>query len=152
PTTVCNRTVYHADGTPADAKSPAKPGEAVTVHLYGLGKTIPAAATGATSPSNTGLTDLLDHPRVQAALLKDFGNALSSTPRSFRSQDPGAIMADNVAGSLLPGQIGVYQLSISIPQSASPSLACGGEIHTNTVLIVSTSQGSESTAFCIKPD
>ncbi|MBI3933562.1 MAG: TIGR03118 family protein [Acidobacteria bacterium] len=45
--------ITHGDGTPVDASSPARQGEAVVIYLTGLGQTTPAALTGALAAGTT---------------------------------------------------------------------------------------------------
>jgi hypothetical protein len=145
---ICSRSVYHADGTPADQKSPAKGGETVTIYAYGLGVPSPTVATGVASPSGAIVTGLLEHPRVVATLEKDFLNALSSTPRTFANSPAGADILPVVFAGLVPGQIGMYQLNVRLPSAVS-SYPCGGEVRSNAVLSIATLQGSEVMALCV---
>lgn len=147
---ICSRTVYHADGTPADEKTPAKGGETVTVYAFGLGVPSPSVATGVASPSGAIVTDLLEHPRVVATFQKDFLNALSSTPRTFASSPAGGEILPVVFAGLVPGQIGMYQLNVRLPSAVS-SFPCGGEVRSNAVLSIATLQGSEVIALCVQP-
>ncbi len=150
PESVCNRQVYHADGAPADEKAPAKGGETILVYAYGLGKTTATVATGVLSPPDAVLTDLVGHPRVWAEFQKDFLNALSSTPRMLVYGPTGNDFLPVMFAGLVPGQVGMYQLNIRLPPLASP-YPCGGDVHSNAVLTVTTLQGTEGIALCIQP-
>ena len=152
PSSVCNRQVYHADGTPVDEKSPAGPGETVKVYAYGLGTTDPQVPSGVESPSGAAVTDLLGSPRVTAPFQLNFLNALSSGPRlqnvGFSADTP---VLPVTPAALAPGQIGAYQLNVSLPLSLSSYFLCGGEVHTNAILTIRTSQGSEGISLCVQP-
>ena len=145
----CRRSVYHADGTVADANAPAKPGETIVVYAYGLGKTNANTVAGAAASSAAPVTDLLGAPRLAATLLKDFLNTSSSSPRVFAdSRTLGDVIPIAYAG-LMPGGVGVYQVNITLPQDLT-SYPCGGGVHSNSVLNVTSLQGTESIALCIQ--
>lgn len=145
----CQRSVYHADGTVADVNAPAKPGETVVVYAYGLGTTIANTVAGAAPTSAAPVTDLLGAPRLAAALLKDLLNASSSSPRVFAdSRTLGDVIPIAYAG-LMPGGVGVYQVNITLPQDPT-SYSCGGNVRSNSVLNVTSLQGTESIALCIQ--
>ena len=151
PDSICNRQVYHADGTPADENAPAKGGETVTVYVYGLGQTSPAAITGAASPSGTAITGVQGYPRVDAPFQRNFLNALSSAPRTYTAPPADAVILPVTAAGLVPGQIGLYQLSIPLPLPLSSFYPCGDDVHSNATLSIRTSQGSEGIALCVQP-
>jgi hypothetical protein len=141
--------VYHADGTVADVKAPAKPGETVVVYAYGLGATNATAVAGTAATSAVPVTDLLGAPRLIAALQKDFLNASSSSPRVFAdSRNLGDVIPIAFAG-LMPGGVGIYQVNITLPQDLT-LYPCGGDVHANSVLNLSSLQGTESIALCIQ--
>jgi hypothetical protein len=145
----CQRSVYHADGTVADEKAAARPGETVVVYAYGLGTTNANAVAGTAVTSAVPVTDLLGAPRLIAALQKDILNASSSTPRTFAdSRYLGDIIPIAFAG-LIPGGVGVYQVNITLPQDLN-SYPCGGDVHSNAVLNLSSLQGTELVALCVQ--
>jgi len=150
-TSVCDRHAYHANGQAISANDPAKPSEVVVVYAYGLGQVSGGLTTGDLSPAGSTLADLPN--RVKAS----FGtvvNALSSGPRFLSSNDSATPSASIQFAGLTPGQIGLYQLNIPIPESldlAGPCGGLGGFIRTNATLRVTTSQGSEGLAICVQP-
>jgi hypothetical protein len=144
---VCNRHVYHSDGRIVDEQAPAKAGEAVAVYLYGLAQTSPPAQTGQGSPVGAAVTDLLGHTRVAAWFQKDFLNASSSSPRAYTSSSD-AVPATITSAGLFRGQVGIYQVNLTLPDVVSSTFPCGGDVHSNAILSISTSQGSEGIAIC----
>jgi hypothetical protein len=145
----CQRSVYHTDGTVADENAPARPGETVVVYAYGLGTTNANAVAGTAATSAVPVTDLLGAPRLLAALQKNFLNASSSTPRRFAdSRTLGDVIPIAFVG-LMPGGVGVYQVNITLPQDLT-SYPCGGEAHSNSLLNLSSLQGTESIALCVQ--
>jgi hypothetical protein len=145
----CQRSVYHADGTVADENAAARPGETVVVYAYGLGTTNANVVAGTAATSAVPVTELLGSPRLVAALQKDFVNASSSTPRTFAdSRNLGDVIPIVFAG-LMPGGVGVYQVNITLPQDLN-SYPCGGDVHSNAVLNLSSLLGTESVALCVQ--
>ncbi|MBZ5621920.1 MAG: hypothetical protein LAQ69_24815 [Acidobacteriia bacterium] len=149
---VCNRHIYHADGRIVDEQSPVKASEAVSVYLYGLGQTSPAAQTGLESPVGAAVTDLLGHSRVAAWLQKDFYNALSSSPRAYPGpgSSPDSVPVLITSAGLFRGQVGVYQVNLTLPDVLTSAFPCGGTVHSNALLTIATSQGSEGIALCVE--
>jgi len=145
----CQRSVYHADGTVADENAPAKPGETVVVYAYGLGTTGANTVAGTAATAAAPVSDLLGAPRLVAALQKDFLNASSSSPRIFAdSRTLGDVIPIAFTG-LMPGGVGVYQVNITLPQDLT-AYPCGGEVHSNSVLNLTSLQGTESIALCVR--
>lgn len=152
PTSTCDRVIYHADGTRVTASAPAVAGEALTVRAYGLGRTSPAVETGQPSPMGTSLAGQAGGiPRVRLRFLNSPANAPSNLPRYFNAADLNDPNLVTATGGLVPGAVGLYQVNVPLPQSFTPQLACGPEVHANAILIVLTSQGSEQVSFCVKP-
>jgi hypothetical protein len=52
---------------------------------------------------------------------------------------------------LTPGQTGLYQLNIRVPETFEPKLPCGPEVSSNAVAWVTTALGSELVPFCVAP-
>jgi len=95
------------------------------------------------------VSDLLGAPRLVAALQKDFLNASSSSPRVFAdSRTLGDVIPIEFTG-LMPGGVGVYQVNITLPQDLT-AYPCGGEVHSNSVLNLTSLQGTESIALCVR--
>jgi hypothetical protein len=95
-------------------------------------------------------TNLLGHSRVVAELQRDFLNAISSSPRRLvDTPTSNEFLPVDFAG-LVPGQIGMYQLNIRLPAQLS-SYPCGGDVRTNAIINVTTLQGTEAIALCVKP-
>ena len=144
----CDRLAFHGDTTPVNAGSPAYSGETVTVRLYGLGQTSPAAITGVAAQPGYVLADVLGSPRVRASLTP-FVNAIASAPRQGDSPGLYETPATISAVGLEAGSVGVYHLSVALPNGLSPVVPCGGSVRSNYVLNVITSQGVELIPLCI---
>jgi hypothetical protein len=144
----CDRVALHGDSTPVNAGSPASGSETITVRVYGLGQTSPAATTGAAAQPGYVLTDVSGSPRVRASLTP-FVNATASAPRQGDSPGLEETPPTLTAGGLEGGSVGVYQLSVALPKGLSPVVPCGGSVRSNYVLNVITSQGVELIPLCI---
>lgn len=92
---------------------------------------------------------LLDGPRVNLAAIP-----ASYSPED--SADPG--LPIEFVG-LTPGQIGLYQMNISIPRSFTATTSCGDPVFgqagigvaANAVLHITTYVGTQEVGFCWKP-
>jgi uncharacterized protein (TIGR03437 family) len=148
----CRRLLFHADGSAVSEKAPATRGETVIVYLWGLGVTSPRVPIGEASPPGVEVEQV---PGVQA-LRARFNNgartSLTAIPPFFSPEDandPGSPIA--FAG-LTPGQVGLYQMNIPVPQSLNPTTPCGGEIVANAVLHITTLYGAtQELGFCLRP-
>ena len=149
---VCDRQVFHSDGSVVTRNAPAKAGETLSVLSYGLGRTDPVVQTGHPSPDGAAITDLIPHsPRVALGMVPNFVNALSSAPRAaLNPEAPDATPLPITSASLVPHQIGIYQVSFVLPVPKDPIIPCGGDIRSNSLLLVTTSQGVEGIGFCLQ--
>jgi len=144
----CGRMVFHPDGRLVSAGSPAVKTETVHVFLYGMGQTSPAATTGIAAQPGYFLTDVLGSPRVRISFTP-FVNALVSAARHGDSSDPNEVPAAIIGATLKAGDVGIYELVITVPPSLPFTVACGGPVRSNYSLNVITSQGVEPVAVCI---
>ncbi|MBZ5607298.1 MAG: hypothetical protein LAP38_03500 [Acidobacteriia bacterium] len=154
----CSRVAFHGDGTQITGKSPARPGETIVVYLWGLGQTSPIVPSGEPSPPGVVLDQFPGVPGVRARFL-DGPTILTDIPAFYSPEDavdPGSPI-DFVG--LTPGQIGLYQINVAIPQSLIPTTSCGDlifgttdKIPANAVLHITTLySGTEELGFCLKP-
>ncbi len=145
PAADCQRRLYHADGRLVTADAPATVGETLIVYLHGLGPTQPRVPSGEAAPTGVNLPDA--SLRVLHVGLESLINAPNNLPRF---QDPG-MRFDNalVYAGLTAGQVGLYQMNIRIPDNYPVAVGCGGEIRTNIIAKVTTSQGTENLSFCV---
>ncbi len=146
---VCDRQAFHLDGRPVNEAAPATPGETISLQFFGLGQTSPPAATGVYSQPGMFLTDVLGYPRVTVTF-QPLVNAPSSIPRHAHTPDAKEVRSAIAGGALLGGAIGIYQLQVIFPESLEPPVPCGNGVHTNYVMNVITSQGTEQVAVCVQ--
>jgi uncharacterized protein (TIGR03437 family) len=150
-TSVCNRQAYHADGRLVSVAAPAAKGETIVVYAYGLGLPSFDVPAGTVSPEGAVLGDV--DTRVKASF-SPFLNTVNSVPRLFLADQNNLPSSPIVFGGLTPGQIGLYQLNIPIPQSLAPDYPCGafdGFVKSNTRLFITTIQGTEGFGICVQP-
>ena len=84
-------------------------------------------------------------------MVTNFVNALSSAPRvAFNPETSNATPLPITAASLLSGQIGIYKVSFTLPVPKDPIIPCGGDVRSNSLLFVTTSQGVEAIGLCVQ--
>jgi hypothetical protein len=149
---VCDRQVFHADGSVVTQSAPARAGEPLYVLSYGLGRTNPVVETGRPSPDGAVITDPIPNsPRVTLGLVTNFLNALNSAPRvAFDPQASHSTPLPITTASLLSQQIGIYQVGFTLPIPKDAVIPCGGDVKSNSVLEVMTSQGAEAIGLCVQ--
>ena len=150
---ICDRQVYHPDGSAVTSDTPAQIGETLFMLFYGLGRTDPPVPTGQPSPEGVAATDPIpNRPRLTLGMEANFLNALSSTPRAMLNPETANTTPVPITSALLmPGQIGIYKVSFTIPAPDAPVTPCGNEVRSNSLLLATTSQGVESIGLCIQP-
>jgi uncharacterized protein (TIGR03437 family) len=108
--------VTHADGTLLTAASPAKPGEVVVIYATGLGETVPPVPAGQVTPTPP--------PRAHNSFHLQFNFGPNAGPgRPYG--EPAALPKPEFVG-LTPGEVGVYQINVRIPDAIPPVPPCGG--------------------------
>ncbi|MBI1353149.1 MAG: hypothetical protein GC160_02300 [Acidobacteria bacterium] len=139
----CGGIVAHADGAPVTADAPAQAGETVVIYAYGLGTTTLDVATGEATPAtapgavNAGVETAFDFR----------ANALPSP--AYGGSAP-------LFAGLTPGQLGLYQINVRIPEEIPPAPACSLEtgVVSNLTIDVSveTSGGlsSDGAPICVE--
>ena len=148
PASVCGRMAFHANGTEVSETEPAQRGETITIYAYGLGITSPRVPTGTASPAGTALLDAVMR-QIKASFVILL-NAAPALPRYPETDNPNEANSTTFAG-LSPGQVGLYQINVRVPEDLPVPLPCGGQTRSNTLVKVATSQGVENVAICVAP-
>ena len=138
----CPPVVTHADGTLVSPPSPANPGEVVVVYGYGFGRTVSLPATGEAAP--TPALPLSRQLRVQF----DFRvNAGPSRPvRKSSTQTTDSVL---FAG-LTPGQAGLYQVNIKLPDEFPSVEPCGSDVDSNATITISGTDSFDGAPICVQ--
>jgi hypothetical protein len=139
----CPGIVTHADGSLVSGQSPARPGETIIIYAWGLGNTTPRVKTGELSPSPAPVLDLVGHPGGLGVELNFARNAAPSDPSGHVAFVP---------AFLTPGQIGLYQINVQLPDPFPSGLeACGGGIRSNLTINLRGVFSLDGAAFCAQP-
>jgi hypothetical protein len=148
------RAVTHADGTLVSAASPATAGELVVIYATGLGETDPDVPLGQATPDPPPLV------RKYFYLLFDFSpNARPRVPDHNPFARPFAPTPEFVG--LTPGQVGLYQINVRIPDTIPPVPPCrvdaveGVNVISNLTITVGTGasfyNNLDGAAICVAP-
>ena len=133
----CVSQVAHPDGTVVSLEQPARVGETLTMSLVGLGQPDQTVATGAASPQ----------PAVPVSEV-----LLSFDPRVNAS--PGMPVPDSAqpaSAQLLPGAVGIYQVTFTVPALPDGTPACGDSIQSNLAVSVGRVTSYDGVAICVAP-
>jgi hypothetical protein len=163
----CNAIVTHADGTMVSGGSPAKPGETVVLYAYGLGQTAPAVKTGDATPTPAPV--ILNGPNLGVTVQFDFRpNAGPSIPYlalngiSVASLTPPPSPTPLFVG-LTPGQVGLYQINVKIPDTVPSVPPCTGTpggigklgftstVLSNLTIDIGGQVSFDGAAICVQP-
>jgi uncharacterized protein (TIGR03437 family) len=146
----CTGLVTHADGTLISSKSPAKPGETIVVYAYGLGRTSPTVPTGDVSPSPAATI-----VNQNLAISFDFRpNAIPSRPYMAGA----SVSSDLKFAGLTPGQVGLYQLNVRIPDTIPSFAPCTGTgpaalfgyVESNLTINIGGISSFDGAAICVQ--
>lgn len=158
-TGVCYAIATHADGTLVlqDARGPgqvaltnteAHPGEVITMYVYGLGVVLPAVPEGTASPSPAAIVTApvylqFDYRPNASPSMPTIGSPLTTTP---------------IFVGLTPGQVGLYQVNLTIPPPPAGTPVCGSMTEANltapvesnlTISIMASGQSFSGAAICV---
>jgi hypothetical protein len=130
----CVPIVTHADGTLVTSGSPAKAADTVVIYAYGLGKTTPAIGAGQRTPAPAPFLGSPRFPRIPPSILVGFDfrvNASPSLPYITPATDPASITLPEFRG-LTPGQVGLYQINVKLPEVLPAVAPCTVDNPRNT--------------------
>lgn len=151
----CNGVVTHADGTLVAFDSPAKAGETVVIYAFGLGQPSPAVKTGEASPTPAAVVTLpvnlqFDF-RSNAGPSRPYINPLVASP----------VPVPAFVG-LTPGQVGLYQINVTIPSTIPAVERCGttcaptactmyNTVQSNLTIDIGANASFDGAAICVQP-
>ena len=131
----CHPVFLHADDTMVTSKNPANPGEMISLRAYGLGYADSRVTSGEQSPS----------PAVTVSgVVMDlsFGRSTLLMPPSSD--------AASVAAQLVPGAIGLYQLTFQVPAIPDATPECTAS-QNNFVVAIGRGASFDSAGICVMP-
>ncbi len=154
----CSRLAFHTDGSAVTEKSPARPGETIVVYLWGMGATTPSVPIGTPAPPGVVVKQVPGITAVRARFLDGPRVNINALPAFYSPEDASEPGVPIEFLGLTPGQIGLYQLNVAIPNSFTPSTFCGDPIAgqsdtipANAVLHITTLYaGTQELDFCLR--
>jgi hypothetical protein len=157
PNAFCGPAVTHSDGTLVTANSPAKAGETVVIYAFGLGQTTAAIRTGDASPTPAAILSLplrlqFDF-RPNAGTSRPYVNPLIMAP----IPTPAPVFA-----GLTPGQVGLYQINVTIPSTIPAVESCGttcaptkctmyNTVQSNLTIDIGADTTFDGAPICVQP-
>ena len=108
-TTPCAPAVTHSDGQRVSAANPAKAGEEVVLYAVGLGLTTPQVKAGDATPGPA--------PSLDQDVFVQFDFRPNATPSRPYVDDIFPYITSPIFVGLTPGQVGVYQINIKLPNT-----------------------------------
>lgn len=159
----CQAIVTHADGTLVRDTSPAQGGEAVVIYAYGLGVTRPVVESGSVTPASAPA--VLNAPSfgVQFDFRQNAGAAIPSwTVSTVNGVKSASRPPPPPFAGLTPGQVGLYQINVTIPNPVPPVQPCpvlfdcigslvGCFIQSNLTIDISGYSSFDGAAICVQP-
>ncbi len=146
----CDGVVTHGDGTAVTSDSPAKAGETVVVYALGLGQTTPAMKTG-------DATTVAAPTVASTVVTVQFDFRPNARPSNPYVNPKFASIPSPVFVGLTPGQVGLYQINIKIPESLPAVVPCStslGVASNLTIDIGSSASGGfslDGAPICVEP-
>jgi uncharacterized protein (TIGR03437 family) len=151
----CASLVTHANGDLITADDPAKSGEEVVIWAFGLGQTSPAVKTGQASPTPAAT--------LSSFLFLQFDFRPNATPS--RPYINPLILAPiptpvPVFAGLTPGQVGLYQINVRIPNSipalgscttGAQSISPYNTVQSNLTIDLGATTSFDGAAICVQP-
>ena len=141
----CSGVVTHADGSLITRDSPAAAGETVVVYAYGLGPTLPAVKTGQASPASP-----------ESPVAADVTVQFDFRPNAMPSH-PYAATARPAFVGLTPGQVGLYQINVTLPSNVPSIPPCTvasdatDVVQSNLTINIGVDSAFDGAVICIQP-
>jgi uncharacterized protein (TIGR03437 family) len=131
----CKPVVTHADGRLVTAGNPAKSGEALTMYAVGLGRTEGTPRTGDAVAAAVALPDV--------KLGFEYG---VNRPTS----EPAAGGAAPIFAGLVAGQVGLYQVTFTVPAASGSVTACtASTIRSNLTVSIGRQSSFDGAGICV---
>jgi uncharacterized protein (TIGR03437 family) len=137
---ICNPAIAHADGRIVSDSAPAVAGETITISAVGLGRTIPEMDAGAVTP------DPAPAAAERIVVTYDFG--ANGPPRLPATKPPeDANLA--IRAALAPGEVGVYHITIAIPEVPAGTPTCGSSVRSNLTITIFGRASADGAGICV---
>lgn len=145
----CQAIVAHADGTIISPSSPARASEEIVVYALGLGETTPLVNTGKASPLPAAV--VTSPVKIQFDFRPNGGPSRPYT---------GVVLPVPLFVGLTPGQVGLYQINVKLPDSFPSVQPCdrtpptsGGAtniVQSNLTIDIGSMNSFDAAAICVQ--
>jgi len=136
----CRPAIAHADGRIVSDSAPAAAGETITISATGLGRTIPEIDAGAVTP------DPAPAAAEPIVVTYDFGANVPPRPPATKPPEDAKLA---IRAALAPGEIGVYHITIAIPEVPAGTPACGGSVRSNLTITIFGRASADGAGICV---
>jgi len=151
----CQAIATHADGTLVSNLAPASAGETIVLYAYGLGPTTPAVSSGQASPTPAPVVLWGPDLTIQFDFRPNAGAAIP-----YRA--PNVVAPQALFVGLTPGQVGLYQINLKLPDVIPPVPPCsvyfsclgslvGCLIQSNLTIDIAGVSSVDGAAICVQP-
>ncbi|MBV6466012.1 MAG: hypothetical protein PGMFKBFP_01309 [Anaerolineales bacterium] len=130
----CKPVVTHASGRLVTVGNPAKPGEALTMYAVGMGRAGGNLKTGEAVAAAVALPDV--------RLGFEYG---VNRP----GREPAADGAAPIFAGLVAGQVGLYQVSFTVPASGSVTACTASTVKSNLTVSIGRQSSFDGAGICV---
>lgn len=136
---LCWPVLIRSDGSTVEYGQRLRPGEIVSFFAYGLGAdTLNRTGVVARGPEPNETTDI------------DWQYGRNPLPRPLRPRLPGAARHPSLLyAGLSPGGLGLYQITVRIPEIPVEAPLCSGDIEWNVTLTMHGLSSTDGVSLCV---
>jgi uncharacterized protein (TIGR03437 family) len=149
--TFCAPIATHLDGSLINTESTVKPAEVIVLYAYGMGLTFP-------DPPPAGSPTPIPGPQVTSSLRIQFDFRPSAGPSIPEVNPKDTTPSPILFAGLAPGQVGLYQINVKLPDVFPPVVPCGGSVSnfmgnvlSNLTINISGASSYDGAQICVAP-
>jgi uncharacterized protein (TIGR03437 family) len=134
----CGPIVTHSDGSLVTAANPAQANETLTMSLVGLGQPAGTVTTGAPAPE---VAPMLDGVTISYDARENASPSMLVPTSSFPVN----------SAQLLPGSVGIYNITFLVPALPPGVSACSSTVQSNLTVDIKRTTSFAGVGICVVP-